>query len=203
MQRVTIRRILTGGVGVLALALSVAGCGSAEKVPAETAIKAAESALEAVRADAAKFVPEQLRSAEDALRSAKASFEKGEYKVALATSQALAGQVKDIGAAASAKKAELTKAWAEVSEGLPRMAEAIKSRVDILSQSKKLPAGLDKDKFESAKAGLEEVNKGWASASEAFKSGNLTDAIGRAKVAKDKAVEAMTALNMQVPPAAR
>jgi hypothetical protein len=98
---------------------------------------------------------------------------------------------------------ELTKTWEEMSAGLPKMAEAIKSRVDILSQSKKLPTGLDQATFDGAKAGLDELNKGWAAASDAFKSGNLADAISKANAAKDKAVEVMTALNMQVPEAAK
>jgi len=39
----------------------------------------------------------------------------------------------------------LTKAWQEMSGGLPKMVEAIKSRVDILSKSKKLlPTGQGK-----------------------------------------------------------
>jgi hypothetical protein len=80
---------------------------------------------------------------------------------------------------------------------------AIQSRVDILSQSKKLPAGLDKAKLEGAKAGLTALNQTWTEASEAYKAGNLTDAIGKATAAKDKAAEVMTALNMQLPAAAK
>lgn len=82
------------------------------------------------------------------------------------------------------------------------MAAAIKSRVDILSQSKKLPAGLDKAKLDGAKSDLAAVNQSWTEASEAFKSGNATNAVAKAKAARDKAVEIMTALNMTVPPAA-
>lgn len=187
----------------LAAGLLVASCGSADKVPAEAALKSAEGAIDGVRTEAAKYVPDQLRSVEDALRSAKANFDKGEYKAALTEGQGLLTKVKDLEAAATAKKAELTKSWEELSSGVPGMAEAIKSRVDILSQSKKLPAGLDKPKLEGAKAGLESLNKAWADASDAFKAGNLTDALGKAQAAKDKAVEVMTALNMQVPAAAK
>jgi hypothetical protein len=179
------------------------GCGSAEKAPAEAAIKATEAALETVRGEAARYVPDELRSVEDALKSAKASFDKGEYKAALTAAQDLPGKVKGIGAAAAAKKAELTRAWDEISGGVPKMAEPIKSRLDILSQSKKLPVGLDKEKFEGARAGLDALNKGWTEASDAAKSGNLTEALSKGKAAKDKAVEVMTALNMQVPAAAK
>jgi hypothetical protein len=113
-----------------------------------------------------------------------------------------AAKAKDLGAAAAAKKAELTKAWEEVSSGVPQPAAAIKSRVDILSQSKKLPAALDKAKLDGAKTDLAALNQSWTEASEAFKSGNVTDAVGKARAAKDKAVEIMTALNMTVPQAA-
>ena len=88
--------------------------------------------------------------------------------------------MKDVASAAAAKKADLTRAWDEVSGGVPQMAAAIKSRLEILSQSKKLPAGLDKEKVEGARTGLEAVNKNWTEASDAARSGNLADAVGKA-----------------------
>ena len=83
------------------------------------------------------------------------------------------------------------------------MAEAIKSRVDILSQSKKLPAGLDKDKLDGAKAGLATLNQSWTEANDAYKAGKMGDALAKAQAAKSKAVEILTALNMPVPEGAR
>jgi tetrahydromethanopterin S-methyltransferase subunit F len=115
----------------------------------------------------------------------------------------LPARAQELAAAAAAKKAELATKWADMSGGVPKMVEAIQSRVDILSQSKKLPAGLDKAKLEGAKAGLTALNQTWTEASEAYKAGNLTDAIGKATAAKDKAAEVMTALNMQLPAAAK
>jgi len=143
-----------------------------------------------------------VKSVEEALAAAKANFEKNEYKAALAAAQDVGAKAKQLGTAATAKKAELAKAWEEMSSGVPKLAEAIKSRVDILSQSKRLPAGLDKAKLDGAKSGLAQVNQSWTEASEAFKSGNVTDAVAKGKAARDKAVEIMTALNMTVPQAA-
>lgn len=191
------------GLVVVAASVLLISCESADKAPAAAAITAAQSALDAVKTEAAKYVLDQVRSVEATLASAKASFEKQEYKAALTSAQDVAAKAKDIGAAAAAKKAELAKTWEDMSGGLPKMAEAIKSRVDILSQSKKLPAGLDKDKLEGAKTGLATVNQSWTEASDAYKSGNLADAIAKATAAKAKAVEVMTALNMSVPEAAR
>jgi hypothetical protein len=77
----------------------------------------------------------------------------------------------------NAKKDELTKIWADLDQGIPKMMEAIKSRVGILSQSKKLPANLTKEKFEEAKSGLESALKDWETAKESSKTGNLAEAV--------------------------
>jgi len=190
------------GIALAIAVLALAACESADKAPAAAALTAAQTAIDAVKTDAMKYVPDQIKSAEDALATAKSNFEKKDYKAALAGAQDVAAKAKELGAAAATKKAELTKSWEEVSNGVPKMAEAIKSRVDILSQSKKLPAGLDKAKVDDAKAGLESMNQSWTQASDAYKSGDVSSAVVKAKAAKDKAVEIMTALNMTVPQAA-
>jgi hypothetical protein len=77
------------------------------------------------------------------------------------------------------------------------MVEAIKSRVDILSQSKKLPKGLDAGQFTSAKDGLAAATASWGEAQAAQAAGNWTDAIAKANRAKDKATEVMGLLGMQ------
>ena len=198
------------GVVTVVAAVFLVSCESADKAPAAAAITAAQSALDAVKGEAVKWVPDQVKSVESAIADAKASFEKNDYKAALAGAQAAAAKAKDLGpaataaaTAAAAKKAELTTAWEDMSGGVPKMAEAIKSRVDILSQSKKLPAGMDKGTLDGAKAGLATLNQSWTEASDAFKSGNMTDAVAKATAAKAKAVEVMTALNMSVPEAAK
>ncbi len=190
-------------VMVLSVAVLFLFACASEKEPAQLAIKAAEDALNAVKGEAAKYVPDQLKSVESALKTAKDNFEKKEYKAALESAKDLAAKAKELASAAAAKKAELTKSWEGMSAGLPKMVEAIKSRVDILSKSKKLPANLDKAKFEGAKAGLAEITKTWTDAQDAFKTGSLTDALGKAKTVKDKATEIMNTLGMQVPAAAK
>jgi hypothetical protein len=185
-----------------ALCFALLSC-STVKAPAEAAIKAAEDALATARPEAAKFVPDQLKGVEDALATAKDNFQKGEYQQALTGAQDLAAKVKDLAAAAAAKKDELTKSWQDLSGGLPSMVDVINKRVEILSKSRKLPAGLDKDKFESAKTTLATVTQTWTEASDAFKAGNLTDAVSKAKSVKEKAVEIMNTLGMKAPEAAQ
>ena len=157
---------MRGGRGALcavalAVALIVLSACASDKAPAEQALKAAEAAVAEVRTEGVKWMPDQVRALEASLASAKDKFAKGEYKAVLAEAPALAGRAKDVAAASAAKKAELTKSWEEMSAGLPKMVEAVQSRVDILSKSKKLPANVTKEKFEAAKAGLAEATKGW------------------------------------------
>ena len=140
----------------LALCLTLLAC-SAAKAPAEAAIKAADETLTAVRPEAAKVVPDELKAVEDALAAAKDNFQKGEYQQALTGAQDLAAKAKDLAAAAAAKKDELTNSWQDLNGGIPNMVYVITKRVGILSKSRKLPAGLDKDKFETAKTTLATV----------------------------------------------
>ena len=67
------------------------------------------------------------------------------------------------------------------------MVDAIKSRADILSESKKLPAGMTADKLAAAKNGLAEITKQWREATAASTGGNLADAVAKATAVKKKA----------------
>ena len=74
-----------------------------EKGPAEQAIKAAEEAINATKAEAVKYVPDQVKSLESALAAVKDKFAKGEYKAAISEAQSLVDKAKAVQAA---KKAE-------------------------------------------------------------------------------------------------
>ena len=195
------RKYLSIIVAVLVV-FSLAAC-SGGKAPAEQAIKAAEEAFNAAKGEAVKYVPDQVKAVEDALNAAKDSFAKKDYAAATSAATSVAAKAKELVAAAAAKKDELTKSWGDLSGGLPQMLDAVKSRVDILSKSKKLPANMDKAKFEGAQSGLAEVNKVWDEANSAFKEGNLADAVAKATTVKEKAAEIMATLGMQLPQAAQ
>ncbi len=194
------KRILVAVVCVV-IGIALAACAS-NKEPAAAAIKAAEDAFNAVKVEAMKYVPDKAKTVEDAIKAAKATFDKGDYDGALNAAKAIPDKVKELTTAAATKKAELTKSWEELSAGLPKMLDAVKSRLDILSKSKKLPAGMDKAKLESAKSDYETAVKMWDDAKANFSGGNLTDALAKATTVKEKAVEVMKTLGMQVPEAA-
>ena len=187
-------------IGVIVFAVVIVGCAN-QKAPAEAAIASAETAFGAIQAEAVKYVPDQAKGISDSLAAAKDAVAKGDYKAALETAQALPAKVTELTNAITAKKAELTTAWNGLSAMLPKAVEAIQSRVGMLSKSKALPKGLDKAKFEEAKAGLSEMTAAWGQATSAFSAGDLTAAIANADTVKSKAASVMGLLNMQVPPA--
>lgn len=94
---------------------------------------------------------------------------------------------------------ELTAKWTILSAGVPKMVEAIQSRVDILSQSKKLPASITAEKFAEVKSVLASAKEDWNKAQESFKAGKINDAVAVGTSVKDKIVKAMETLGMTVP----
>ena len=186
---------------VMAVLLAFLGGCASNKGPAEAALTAAQSAVDAVVAEASKYVPDQAQSLQAQLAALKDKFGKGDYEAVVTDAKALAGKAKEVASAAAAKKTELTQTWTSMSDGMPKVVEAIKGRVDILSQSKKLPANMTADKLASVKSGLGEMTAQWTAATEAYKGGNLTDAITKGSAVKTKAAELLTMLGMPVPDA--
>ena len=172
---------------------------SGSKGPAELAIKASEEAVNATKAEAAKIVPDQVKSLEDTLASVKAKFTNGEYKAALQEAMDLSTKANAVRDAAKVKKEELTKKWTEISQELPKMFEDIQAKVDSLSKVKKLPAKITKEGFEEAKSGLASVKDEWTKAQASFTSGNFNEAISVATSLKDKAIKIMESLGISVP----
>jgi hypothetical protein len=200
-------RVETGGdmlkrwtcLTIVVLATSLVAACASQKVPAEAAVKAAEQAFAAVKVEAVKYVPDQVKGVQDTLETAKASLAKGDYMAALTAAQGLPAQIGQLQTAVAAKKAELMQTWATLNAGLPQVFQAIQSRVDILSKAKKLPAGLDAAKLNSAKSGLAEITQAWGVATAAASAGNVADAVSKAKAVKGQAVEVLTTLGMPIP----
>jgi hypothetical protein len=190
------KKIIVGLAIALFVSISFLMACSSGKNAADVAIKTAEQAVNATKAEAAKIVPDQVKSLEDTLAATKEKFVKGEYKEALGDATALAGKAKDVLAAAKVKKEELTKKWTELSQGLPQVITALQNRVDELSKAKKLPAEITTEKFAEAKAGLASVTDDWNKAQESFKTGSIADAVSVATSAKEKALKAMETLSV-------
>ena len=192
------KKILSLAIVMFVSAFFLISC-SRDKEPADLAIKAAETAINATKAEAVKMVPDQVKSLDDSLASAKEKFAKGEYKAALDEATLLPIKAKGVMAAAKVKKEELIKKWTETSQDLPKMIEDVQGKVDALSKLKRLPAKLKKNTFEEAKAGLASAKDEWTKAQESFKNEKFTDAINVAGSVKDKVINIMGALGMSIP----
>jgi hypothetical protein len=183
-------------------AVLVVGCAN-QKAPAEQAVTGAETALAAVRDTAQKYVPDQLQAVESQLAALKDSLAKGDYKAVLTGAPTLSSAISSLKDAAEAKKADaeaaLAKAkdaWGPLSGEVPKMVDAIESRVTALSKSHHLPKGVTKDSLASAKSGVDSLKSMWSDASNASGSGDFTTAVSKAQAVKDKAAEIMKSLGM-------
>src|SRR6185295_2851521 len=109
-------------------------------------------------------------------------------------------QAQGLTAAAAAKKTETMDMyageWTNLSSSVPQAVAAIQSRVDILSKSKKLPAGMDAATLDSVKTSLAEANTTWAQATQAQAAGDLEQAVTLAQQVKTRTDELLTTLGM-------
>jgi hypothetical protein len=183
-------------------AVLVVGCAN-QKAPAEQAVAGAETALAAVRDNAQKYVPDQLQAVESQLAALKDSLAKGDYKSVLTGAPTLNSAISAMKDAADAKKADadaaLAKAkdaWGPLSAEVPKMVDAIQSRVNALSKSRHLPKGVTKASLASGKSGVDSLKSMWSDASNASASGDFTTAVTKAQAVKDKAAEIMKSLGM-------
>jgi hypothetical protein len=188
-------RTLKTAVAIVPFLLAIA-CTDANKAPAEAAMKTAEAAVATLGAEVSKFAPEGMASIQKSLAAAKDLIAKQDYKGALDAATAIPGKVKEVAAAAAAKKDELVKAWNDVSAKVPAMTAAIKSRLGILAQAKKMPAGLDKAALAKANEGVAALESGFAKVSDEFKGGKLAEAIAGAKDLQAKGAELMKSIGM-------
>jgi hypothetical protein len=184
-------------------AVFIAGCQS-QRAPAERAVTAAESALTSIRDMATRYAPDQLQSVDAQLNGVKDSLAKGDYKGVLAAMPALNKAISDLKDTATAKQqeadaasAKAKDAWGPLSSDVPKMVDAISSRVDILSKSHHLPKGVTKDTLAAAKSGLDTMKSAWSDASNAATSGDYTTAVSKGQAVKDQASQIMQSLGMK------
>src|SRR5262245_2079491 len=185
---------------LVVLALVASACTN-YKEPAQQAIGQAETALHAIAVDAQKYLPDKYKEVQESIDAAKASFEKNDYKNALAQVKDLPAKVAALATEVTAAKqsaiAALTDQWNSMSADLPNMVNAIQTRVEMLSKSKKLPKNIDQATFDAAKTGLDDLKSTWNSASQSFNSGNVEDAVAKAKQVQQNGTEIMAQLGMK------
>ncbi len=175
----------------------VAACTDAAKAPAEAAMAAAGSAVDSLKGEAVKYAPDAVKGVEAAYASARDAIAKQDYKGALAAAQGIPEKAREALAKAAKNKQRLADAWNEAGGSVSRMLEAAKSRLDILAQSKKLPAGLDKAVLEKAQASYADIQAGLAAAAEQVKAGDYTAAMTKAAALKAQGLELLKSIGLQ------
>jgi hypothetical protein len=188
--------------GLLLASLMLAACGG-QKEPAEKAVAEAEASIGALREDAARFAPDQLKGLEDELAQLKDNLAKQNYPAVLTLARELTKSIASVNETVASEKAnadalaqQLTDRWNTLSTELPEMVEAVTARVASLTKSKKFPEGVDAASFENIKAAAETMSKDWQAALGAFANNNMQEAVDMAQGAQDKGTEVMNALGM-------
>ena len=191
----------TAWIFALAAALVLFAACKDLKTPAQQALDSVTAAVNAVTESATIYAPQDLAGVQNALTGLQQSFGLKEYQKVIDQCPQVLGQVDALKRTIEARKSELGTAWSALTSGLPGVVDAIKSRVDILSQAKKLPAGMTADMLASAQQGLADMTAAWGGATAAANSGNLVDAVAQGDQVKRMAGQVMSALGMPVPPA--
>ena len=185
-----------------AVAVVIAACANPME-PAKNALYNINATLAAASADAQKYIPDQLASAQSKVAALSASFEKKDYAAVVAGAPAVLAEVNGLTGAAAAKKDEVLKAlgdeWRSLAASVPQSVTAVQTRIDALSKARHVPKDID---LAAAKSGLTDATSAWEKAQSAFKSGDASGAVTIAKDAKSKLDSAAAALKLNLPQAA-
>lgn len=187
---------------LLFASLLIVACGG-QKEPAERAVADADAAIAAVREDAARFVPDQLKELEDSLAQLKDNLAQEKYPAVLTAARELNRTINTVNETVATEKEkaaavadQLTERWNSLSTELPEMVESVTARVASLAKSHKFPEGVDAVSFDNIKAAADTMAQSWQQALGAFANNNMQEAVDMAQTAKDRGTEVMTALGM-------
>jgi hypothetical protein len=180
-------------------AILIVACAN-QMEPAKNALDNINATLSAASADAQKYVPDQLASAQSKVAELTAYFDKKDYAAVVTGAPAVLAEVNGLAGAAAAKKDEILKAlgneWRSLAASVPQSVTAVQTRIDALSKTKHVPKDID---LTAAKSGLADATSAWEKAQSAFKSGNAPDAVTAAKDAQSKLESAAAALKLNLP----
>jgi hypothetical protein len=153
--------------------------------------------VDSLKGEAVKYAPDAVKGVEAAYATAKEAVARQDYKGALAAAQGIPEKAKEALAKAAKNKQMLVDAWNEAGGSVTKMLEAAKSRLDILAQSKKLPAGLDKAGLEKAQATYAGIQSGLAAAEQQFKSGDYAGAMNKTAALKAQGMDLLKSIGVQ------
>lgn len=176
---------------VLAAAtFALPGCAN-QKEPAEKALAQVESALADVRADAEKFAADEYKDVNDSVTNLKNNLARKNYGAVVRGAPPVTAAIATLRTTVEQRKADAeqmmaaaTTEWNDITASVPGLVDSLQKRVDQLGKSRKLPQGLDKAGFETAKADFENLKTEWTSASTQFTEGKVAEALRKARAIK-------------------
>ena len=173
----------------------VSACNRTAK-DAEIAIARADRMVTAVRDRSIKVMPDETKAMVDSLQAAKARDAAGDHRGALAAASEVASTAIRIANTIGAKSTELNSAFTEIGAEVSARVPRIKSRLDQLAGSGKLPPGLDRIRFDSLRTDFKTWMDSWNAAVDDFKQGNLAVAISKATAVKKRIDDAAALLGL-------
>jgi hypothetical protein len=179
-----------------ALALLVAAACAGARGAAESAITAADRAIAALPADAAKVAPEEVAPLTQAMARARDLVAKGEYDSALAGAREIPPRAQALASRLPGLKAALTAAMDTLSIAMPRNLAAIKTRLDTLNKSKRLPRGMDAQQVQAARDTYAAATAAWEGITASFKAGDLASAMKQALELKARVSQSLLGLGL-------
>lgn len=188
----------TSLVAPLALLALLAGCTDPAKPQAEAAIQAAERTLSGVRADAAKYVPAELKAADEALAKAKALQAKQDHRAALAAATDASTRASAVATTALGRRQQEERDFSAAVAQLPQLFDLVRGRLAELSAAKKLPKGLTPAAVQAAQGELDASTRLLDEVTAQAGAGRLAEATAAARALRDRSVALAVKLGLPV-----
>jgi len=189
----TITRVARWTIAILSIGVLLAAC-AGQQEPAKETIDSTEKSIAALRDDASKYAPDDLKDLEESLAVMKSNYEKRNYSAVLSAGREIHTRIQSVMQTLTAKKAEaqeltesLTEQWNTLSEEVGSMVETVNDRVTAISKPGKMPKNIDAGTLEHVKTEAAAMSDRWQKALAAFANSNLQEAVDMAQAAKEKA----------------
>jgi hypothetical protein len=185
---------------VSTVAILMAAC-AGKKEPAQNLIANIDAAVTAASAEAAKYIPDQLKDVQYEAGKLKASFDKQDYPAVLKDGPAVLESAQGLATAAAAKKDQVIKSqsdnWTLMAAAVPDSLTAVQNRIEDLRKpsNKHLAAGVDLD---AVKLSVDQAAGLWSKAQAAFAAGNMDEAVKTAQDVKARVAAAAAALRLDL-----
>ncbi|HTU66485.1 MAG TPA: hypothetical protein VMF52_11090 [Steroidobacteraceae bacterium] len=191
-------------VALAATFLVLAACAS-QKEPAEQVVSRVDSALSEFRADAEKYAAEELKSVDESVANLKKQLAKQDYGAVVQGGTPVLNAVNSLKDTVAQRKvdaeqmlAAATEEWNSLTAALPAQVDTLQKRVDQIAKTKKLPKGLDKAGFETAKTDFDNLKTQWTQAGADFAEGKAAEALRKARAVKASIADLATRLEAKL-----